>query len=215
MTKVQMRTPVKYYGGKTKMLPHILPLIPPHRIYVEAFAGGAAVYFAKKPSPVEVLNDTNGNVANFYRALIQDFDGLLSEVECTLHCEHTYRQACEIYRNPYEVTSAKRAWAFWVCANMSYGGEVAGSFQWVRNKTDNWHPAIAIKNRREQFKHYRNRLATTSVRELMASDLIRKMDNSEVLGRPQKVGADFRLLSYQSGDVRRLSKQQSLPLLSL
>ncbi len=39
--------------------------------------------------------------------------------------------------------------------------------------------------------------------------------NDGYLGRPQKVGADFRLLSYQSGDVRRLSKQQSLPLLSL
>ncbi len=40
-------------------------------------------------------------------------------------------------------------------------------------------------------------------------------ETQNYLGRPQKVGADFRLLSYQSGDVRRLSKQQSLPLLSL
>jgi len=35
------------------------------------------------------------------------------------------------------------------------------------------------------------------------------------IGRPQKVGADFRLLSYHSGDVKRLSKQERLPLLSL
>ena len=39
------------------MLPHILPMIPRHRIYLEAFAGGASVFWAKKPSQVEVLND--------------------------------------------------------------------------------------------------------------------------------------------------------------
>lgn len=31
-----MRTPISYYGGKQTMLKHILPLIPPHRIYTEA-----------------------------------------------------------------------------------------------------------------------------------------------------------------------------------
>lgn len=38
-----MRTPISYYGGKQTMLKHILPLIPPHHIYTEAFCGGAAV----------------------------------------------------------------------------------------------------------------------------------------------------------------------------
>ena len=39
------------------MLKHILPLIPPHKIYTEAFCGGAAVLFAKRPSEAEVIND--------------------------------------------------------------------------------------------------------------------------------------------------------------
>lgn len=45
-----MRTPISYYGGKQTMLKHILPLIPPHHIYTEAFCGGAAVLFAKRPA---------------------------------------------------------------------------------------------------------------------------------------------------------------------
>ena len=39
-----MRTPITYYGGKQTMLPHILPLIPNHEVYTEAFCGGAAVF---------------------------------------------------------------------------------------------------------------------------------------------------------------------------
>lgn len=38
-----MKTPISYYGGKQTLLKHILPLIPSHKLYTEAFCGGAAV----------------------------------------------------------------------------------------------------------------------------------------------------------------------------
>ena len=37
-----MRTPITYYGGKQTMLKHILPLIPKHSLYTEAFVGGCS-----------------------------------------------------------------------------------------------------------------------------------------------------------------------------
>lgn len=40
-----MKTPISYYGGKQTLLKHILPLIPKHKLYTEAFCGGAAVLF--------------------------------------------------------------------------------------------------------------------------------------------------------------------------
>lgn len=48
------------------MLKHILPLIPSHKIYTEAFCGGAAVLFAKRPAEAEVINDINMELTNFY-----------------------------------------------------------------------------------------------------------------------------------------------------
>ena len=48
MTAIKkLKTPVTYYGGKQRLLKHILPLIPEHTQYVEPFFGGEAVYFAK------------------------------------------------------------------------------------------------------------------------------------------------------------------------
>ena len=43
-----MKTPISYYGGKQTLLKHILPLIPEHALYTEAFCGGCAVLFAKE-----------------------------------------------------------------------------------------------------------------------------------------------------------------------
>ena len=56
-------------GGKSKLAETIVNLIPSHDTYVEAFAGGASVFF-KKPkniSKLEVLNDKDKDIANIYQ----------------------------------------------------------------------------------------------------------------------------------------------------
>lgn len=65
-TNFKMKTPISYYGGKQTMLKHILPLIPKHSLYTEAFCGGAAVLFAKHPADCEIINDLNQGLVNFY-----------------------------------------------------------------------------------------------------------------------------------------------------
>lgn len=71
-----MKTPVTYYGGKQKLVTTILPLFPEHVLYTEPFAGGAALFFAKEPSEIEVLNDLNSELINFYKVMQQDFISL-------------------------------------------------------------------------------------------------------------------------------------------
>jgi DNA adenine methylase len=63
------RAPFSRYGGKYYMLSTILPLLPPHEIWVEAFCGAAWVTMAKRPAPVEVINDLDDGIVNFYRVL--------------------------------------------------------------------------------------------------------------------------------------------------
>ena len=67
----QLPPPFRYVGGKRKMVPQLLALIPPHKTYVEPFVGGGALFWAKAPSEIEVLSDVDPDVARFYRNLAQ------------------------------------------------------------------------------------------------------------------------------------------------
>ncbi len=53
-----MKSPIPWFGGKGNMVAKLLPLIPPHKIYVEPFGGGASLLFAKEPSPEEAFMQT-------------------------------------------------------------------------------------------------------------------------------------------------------------
>jgi len=50
-------------AGKTHLARRIVAEIPEHRVYVEPFAGGAQVLFAKEPSEVEVVSDLDPEIA--------------------------------------------------------------------------------------------------------------------------------------------------------
>nr|DAS50173.1 MAG TPA: DNA adenine methylase [Caudoviricetes sp.] len=84
ISKIWQRTPISYYGGKQTMLPHILPLIPQHKIYTEPFFGGGAVFWAKEQTKTEIINDFNANVFNFYKVLKTDFEELRMLIEKTI-----------------------------------------------------------------------------------------------------------------------------------
>ncbi len=93
LLKPSLKTPITYYGGKQKLCAKIINMLPPHRLYCEPFLGGGAVFFAKKPSEVEVINDTNGELINFYRVVKNDFVSLEKEIRISLHSRELHRQA--------------------------------------------------------------------------------------------------------------------------
>lgn len=130
--KPKKYAPISYFGGKTNMLKHILPLIPEHRLYVEPYCGGASVFWAKEPSYREVLNDINNEVINFYRVIKTQFDELNTEIECTLSSRAQYDQAREIYQHPEKYNEVMRAWAFWVQTNMSFSNIPCGSWAFAK-----------------------------------------------------------------------------------
>lgn len=78
-----MRTPLTYYGGKQRLAPQIVPLMPAHRVYLEPFAGGAAMLFAKPRAERETLNDLDGQIVRFWRALRDRPDELAAAVAGT------------------------------------------------------------------------------------------------------------------------------------
>jgi DNA adenine methylase len=62
-----VRPLLSWPGGKSRLAKRLAAYLPPHRTYVEPFAGGAAVFFAKKPSKREVIGDKSTWATSFYR----------------------------------------------------------------------------------------------------------------------------------------------------
>jgi DNA adenine methylase len=123
-----MKTPITYYGGKQNMLKHIRKHVPLHELYCEPFAGGAAVFFDKEPAKVNVINDLNGELINFYRTVVTNMQELKIEVEKTLHCRNQHEHAWHIYNNSDYFTNVQRAWAVFMLSKMGFAGQLSSSF---------------------------------------------------------------------------------------
>jgi DNA adenine methylase len=146
--KIRMKTPLSYYGGKQKLAATIVKSIPPHTLYGEPFIGGAAVFFAKDPSDVEVLNDTNKELINFYHVAQNRFVDLEAMVRTTLHSRRLYEDACAVYSHPHLFDEVKRAWAVWVLSSQTFSSMLEGT--WGYDKKGNT-TTQKISNKRTSF----------------------------------------------------------------
>lgn len=81
---ISLKSPVNRLGGKFFLSSWIVEKMPEHTCYVEPFAGAAHTLFAKTPSPVEILNDIDSHLINFFK-VIQDTEKRQRLVE-TLEC---------------------------------------------------------------------------------------------------------------------------------
>jgi DNA adenine methylase len=117
--KIHLRPPVSYWGGKQQLLQKILPLIPEHKKYVEPFLGGGAVFWTKPPSEIEVINDMDGFVSNFYDVSKCRFDELQALINASKFSRLNHDHAGVIRNYPDLFGKLKRAWAFYYLTNTS------------------------------------------------------------------------------------------------
>lgn len=161
-SKIMMKPPFSYYGGKQLLAKKIVSLIPEHTSYVEPFCGGAAIFFAKTQSKVEILNDTNRELINFYKIIQTDFVSLQKEISISLHSRDLHRKAYVIYNNPDMFNEIKRAWAVYVLATQGFGGMISNTWGYdktsnkcnktIRSKINSFSEEYAIRMQNVQFE---------------------------------------------------------------
>jgi len=129
-------------------------------VYVEPFAGGAAVLFTK-PSPTigdknyyrEVINDIDGDLINFYRQLRENGPELIEKLQLTLHSEEEYT----IAKDFTDCDDLERARRYYVNISQSFANMLGVGWRrgvFGRNDAATWANKIA------QLPEYLERLAS-------------------------------------------------------
>lgn len=120
------RPPVRWHGGKFLMSRQILPHLPSHRLYTEAYGGGAGVLLHKPRSHAEVYNDLDGDIVNLFRVLQDDASAarLIELLRLTPFARAEFELAYESTQDPVE-----RARRLVIRSFMGFGSNAHSSTQ--------------------------------------------------------------------------------------
>ena len=117
-----MRGPISYIGGKNRLAKLIISKLPEHTAYVEPFAGGAQVLFHKPLSKIEVLNDLDGNLVNFYRVCQAHYEELVRYMRYMLVSREWFKWLEAV--PPETLTDIQRAARYMYLQKCAFGGRV-------------------------------------------------------------------------------------------
>lgn len=133
----RLRSPINWFGGKGMMVSKLLGLLnapgvnSTHRTYVDPFGGGASLLFAKPPSPVEVYNDLDSGLVNFFRVLRDEkkFQRFYRLVSLTPYSREEYYFCRDTWEECAD--DVERAYRWFVTARQSLSGCHGASWSFV------------------------------------------------------------------------------------
>lgn len=85
-----MNNVLKYPGSKSRIAKWIVSFIPEHDVYLEPFFGGGAIFFNKKPSRIETINDLSAEVYNYFKVLRDNPEELIHLLSITPYGREEY-----------------------------------------------------------------------------------------------------------------------------
>lgn len=131
-----MRATFRYHGSKWRMYPIIEPYLTKHTVYTESFGGSAAILLQKPIVGIEVYNDLDGDVYNFFDCLRRRRDELLRAIAATPYSRQLFDQVDEAKRGgTWPVDPIDRALHFFIICEQGWGGKKHnGRRSWRKQK---------------------------------------------------------------------------------
>jgi DNA adenine methylase len=196
--------PLPYIGGKNRLATKIISMLPEHTTYVEPFAGGAQVLFHKPPSLVEVLNDLDFDVVNFFRVCQWHYEELVRYLRYGLISRKLHE--LHVGTNPATLTDIQRAGRFFYLQKNSFGGLILKQkFHYGVTQPSNYNleriPAI--------IEQAHKRLARVQIESLPYEQILDKYDRPTTCFYldPPYWGPKLYKFNFTEGDFKALAQR--------
>jgi DNA adenine methylase len=127
-----MKAIFRYPGSKWGLANWIISHFPEgyeKMVYLEPFAGSAAVFFNKRPGIVETINDLDGEIVNLFQVLREYPEELKKILELTPYSREEYDRSFEPCKDPVE-----RARRYMVRTTQAIGAKMYGKCGWRNHK---------------------------------------------------------------------------------
>jgi len=122
-----MNSPIKWVGGKRNIKKTLVKMLHEHMQYVEVFGGAGWVLLEKEKSKLEIFNDINGDLINFYK-VVKDKEKceiLINELKLTLKSRQLFEEWDSLTKVELEkLNEIERAARFYFMLKMAFGGRV-------------------------------------------------------------------------------------------
>lgn len=113
-----------YVGGKTRLAGWITDHLPDHTVYVEPFGGSASVLLNKPRSSIEVYNDRDRDVVQFFEVVRERPDELAEWVRRTPYSEELHQEWVQaFYSGERSDDPVERAGRFLFLRYTQYAGK--------------------------------------------------------------------------------------------
>lgn len=176
-----VNSPFRWVGGKSRLRRQIIPLLPPHTCYVEPFAGAAWVLFGKLPSDVEVINDIDQELINFFGVVRDRPEELIASFEWDLVSRAEFERHAET--DPHSLSPVQRAHRFYYIIMAGWGGELNYP-RFQTSITDGGHGnrlAGALKTLKSRLDPVHKRLRTVIIENLDWQECINRYDSERTV----------------------------------
>lgn len=176
---------IPYYGGKFIHLNWLLPLLPKTEVFCDVFGGSASVILNKEPVGINIYNDLNGEVVNFFRVLRNNGEELIEQIQLTPYSREEFSNALTQSKADSPIERARK---FYIIARQSRDG--SGGTK--KRTTSNWSISKNIRvqsngkiisnfNSIPKLEDIMNRFQQIQIEKTDAIKVIKKYDSAEAL----------------------------------
>jgi DNA adenine methylase len=175
----KINTPFGYFGSKNKIALQICTSLPPHNCWVEVFCGSAALTLSKTKAPIEVINDIDHEIVNFFHQLRDNNSELLRLIQYTPYAEEELNLARHKDGNLSDIERARRFLVQSMMAINGVFGDERGGFSYSDSYSRNGHEARVNRwnNLPDRLSIVVERLKSVRIENKDARKIIKRFTN--------------------------------------